>query len=189
MLSPVSALGAILKFCEQKRMILKKMIVLDGQRRMMHIVAPLAEIIFNFFGVIKSLSQGFATFDYVFLEYRVATIVRLDLRLNGEPVSGLSRLLHSSSAVATGQKLCLLLKQLLPRQNFVVPIQAVVNNKIIARETLSASRKNVTAGLYGGDITRKKKVLMRQKKGKQRLRQFGKVRVSHKIYLQVLKYN
>ncbi len=180
-------IGAIMTLCMEKRGQLVRQIYLTQDRVELTFDLPLAEIVFDFYDRLKSLSRGYASFDYQPTEYRSSELVRLDIKLNGEPVDALSALVHKEKAEAFGRKICKKLKELLPRQQFMIAIQAAVGAKIIARETISALRKDVTAKCYGGDITRKRKLLEKQKKGKKRMRQIGSVEVPQKAFLEVLK--
>ncbi|MEY2949852.1 MAG: translation elongation factor 4 [Saprospiraceae bacterium] len=180
-------IGAIMSLCVEKRGILKKQHYLTETRVELVFDLPLAEIVFDFYDRLKSLSRGYASFDYQPLDYRISNLVKLDIKLNGEPVDALSALVHKDKAESFGRKICKKLKDLLPRQQFVIAIQAAIGAKIIARETISALRKDVTSKCYGGDISRKRKLLEKQKEGKKKMRQFGKVEVPQKAFLEVLK--
>ncbi len=182
-------IGAIMSLCLDKRGNLVKQMYITQDRVELAFELPLAEIVFDFYDRLKSISKGYASFDYQPLEYRETDLVKLELRLNGEPVDALSALVHRSKAEAFGRKICLKLKELLPRQQFLIAIQAAVGAKVIARETISALRKDVTAKCYGGDITRKRKLLEKQKKGKKKMRQIGSIEVPQKAFLEVLKLN
>ncbi|MEL7119216.1 MAG: elongation factor 4, partial [Bacteroidota bacterium] len=180
-------IGGIMKLCMDKRGILTKQHYLTTDRVELTFELPLAEIVFDFYDKLKSISKGYASFDYAPLEYRASDLVKLDIKLNGEPVDALSALVHRNKAESLGRQICKRLKELLPRQQFMIAIQAAIGAKIIARETISALRKDVTAKCYGGDITRKRKLLEKQKKGKKKMRQIGNVEVPQKTFLQVLK--
>ena len=180
-------IGSIIRLCLDKRGTFKKQDYLTQDKIELTFELPLAEIVFDFYDRLKSISRGYASFDYSPIGYRKADLVKLDLRLNSESVDALSALVHREKAESFGRKMCKKLKDLLPRQQFVIAIQAAIGAKIIARETISALRKDVTAKCYGGDITRKRKLLEKQKKGKKRMRQIGNVEVPQKAFLEVLK--
>jgi GTP-binding protein LepA len=182
-------IGAIIRLCMEKRGVLLRQTYLTPTRVEMAFEMPLAEIVFDFYDKLKSISRGYASFDYHVIDFRESDLVKMDLRLNGEPVDALSALVHRTKAEALGRKICAKLKDLLPRQQFIIAIQAAIGAKVIARETLSAMRKDVTAKCYGGDITRKRKLLEKQKEGKKKMRQIGNVEVPQKAFLEVLKLN
>ena len=179
--------GAIMNLCIEKRGILKNQVYLTRDRVEITFEMPLSEIVFDFYDKLKSISRGYASFDYYYTSYQKADLVRLDILLNGEMVDALSTLIHRGNAYDFGRKMCVKLKELIPRQQFEIAIQAAIGAKIIARETVKAVRKDVTAKCYGGDITRKRKLLEKQKKGKKRMRQIGNVEVPQQAFLAVLK--
>jgi GTP-binding protein LepA len=182
-------IGSIMKLCMDKRGILQKQHYLTPTRLEMIFHMPLAEIVFDFYDQLKSLTRGYASFDYHVIDYRDTDLVRLDIKLNNEQVDALSALVHRSKAEYMGRRMCEKLKELLPRQQFQIAIQAAIGAKVIARETISALRKDVTAKCYGGDISRKRKLLEKQKEGKKRMKQFGSVEVPQEAFLKVLKLN
>ncbi len=179
--------GSVMNLCIEKRGILKNQVYLTSDRAELTFEMPLAEIVFDFYDKLKSISKGYASFDYFQSGYAQANLVRLDILLNGEMVDALSTLIHRDNAYNFGRRMCVKLKELIPRQQFDIAIQAAIGTKIISRETVKALRKDVTAKCYGGDITRKRKLLEKQKKGKKRMRQVGNVEVPQKAFLAILK--
>ena len=187
--SPPDYLGQIMDLCRDKRGIFEQMTYLDANRVKLEYKLPLNEIIFDFFDKIKSRTRGYASFDYEIIGYERSKLVKLDILLNGEVCDALSIIVHESSAYNRGRTLCENLKEAIPRQLFEIPVQAAVGGKIIARETVKAMRKDVLAKCYGGDITRKKKLLEKQKEGKKRMRTIGSVEVPSEVFMQILKTN
>ncbi len=180
-------IGSIIKLCIDKRGTLQNQTYLTGNRVEVNFDMPLSEIVFDFYDKLKSISKGYASFDYYQTDFKPAKLIKLDILLNGESVDALSSLIHFDNAYTFGRRICEKLKELIPRQQFDIAIQAAIGAKIIARETVKAVRKDVTAKCYGGDITRKRKLLEKQKKGKKRMRQIGNVEVPQKAFLAVLK--
>ena len=185
--SPADYVGNIMELCQDRRGSFIGMDYIDSDRVDIHYELPLAEIIYDFFDTLKSRTRGYASFDYEFKEYRPSKLVKLDIMLNGEVVDALSFIIHSDKAYPRARKMAEKLKENIPRQLFEVPIQACIGGKIIARETVKAMRKDVLAKCYGGDITRKKKLLEKQKEGKKRMRQLGTVEVPQEAFMAVLK--
>ncbi len=181
--------GSIMTLCIDKRGELKNQVYLTQDRVEITFEMPLAEIVFDFYDRLKTVSKGYASFDYHPIGYKESDLVKMDLLLNGEQVDALSALVHRNNAFDLGKRICLKLRELIPRQQFEIPIQAAIGAKIIARETIKALRKDVTAKCYGGDISRKRKLLEKQKVGKKRMRQVGRVEVPQEAFLAVLKLN
>ena len=181
--------GQIMNLCVGKRGELTNQVYLTQDRVEISFEMPLGEIVFDFYDRLKSVSRGYASFDYHPTDYKRSDLIKMDLLLNGEQVDALSALVHRSNAYDLGKRICLKLKELIPRQQFEIPIQAAIGAKVIARETIKALRKDVTAKCYGGDISRKRKLLEKQKKGKKRMRQIGKVEIPQEAFLAVLKLN
>ena len=180
-------IGGIMKLCLDKRGELVKPEYVSGNRVELHFMIPLGEIVIDFYDKLKSISKGYASFDYHIDSFRPSKLAKLDILLNGEPVDALSTLTHNDNAVTFGRRMCEKLKELIPRQQFDIAIQAAIGAKIIARETIKCVRKDVTAKCYGGDVSRKRKLLEKQKKGKKRMKQIGNVEVPQKAFLAVLK--
>ena len=180
-------IGPIMTLCLGKRGELLKQEYISGNRVEIYYNMPLGEIVIDFYDRLKSISKGYASFDYHPNGFRPSKLVKLDIMLNGEPVDALSTLIHFDNAYDMGRRMCEKLKELIPRQQFEIAIQAAIGAKIIARETIKAVRKDVTAKCYGGDVSRKRKLLEKQKKGKKRMKQIGNVEVPQKAFLAVLK--
>lgn len=184
---PTDYVGAIMDLCQDRRGIFKDMVYMSGDRVDIHYELPLNEIIYDFFDVLKSRTRGYASFDYEIIGYERSNLVKLDVVLNGDVIDALSFIIHSDKAYSRARKIAEKLKEHIPRQMFEVPIQLAIGGKVVARETVKAMRKDVLAKCYGGDITRKKKLLEKQKEGKKRMRQFGSVEVPQEAFMAVLK--
>lgn len=189
MYAPSEYIGAIMDMCQERRGIFKDMKYVTADRVDIHYELPLNEIIYDFFDCLKSRTRGYASFDYEITDYRQSQLSKIDVLLNGDPVDALSFIIHAEKAYARGRRIAEKLKENIPRQMFEIPIQIAVGGKVIARETVKAMRKDVLAKCYGGDITRKKKLLEKQKEGKKRMRRFGTVEVPQEAFMAVLKLN
>jgi GTP-binding protein LepA len=181
--------GNVMALCEDRRGTMLDMNYLDERKMMLHYELPLNEVIYDFFDTLKSITKGYGSLDYELIEYRKSDLVKLDVLINKERIDAFSMILHKSSAVYRGRRICKKLQQTIPKHMFAIPIQAAIGSDVIARENVKAMRKDVTSKCYGGDITRKKKLLEKQKKGKKRMQKFGKVDVPQKAFLEVLKYD
>jgi GTP-binding protein LepA len=184
---PPEYLGNIMSLCQGKRGIQKQITYMGEKRVMLEYDLPLAEVILDFYDRLKSVSSGYASFDYELSDYKPASIVKMDILVNGEPVDALSHMVHKDQAAYRGRQLCEKLRDLIPRQLFEVALQAAIGGKIIARETVKALRKNVLAKCYGGDITRKRKLLEKQKEGKKRMKQVGRIEIPQEAFMAVLR--
>ena len=188
-MTPEEYIGTIMELCQDRRGIFTDMSYLDKHRVTIKYILPLNEVIYDFFDALKSRTRGYASFDYDFYEYSRSELVKLDILLNGESVDALAIIVHKDKAYERGRKIASKLKEEIPKHQFTIPIQAAIGAKIIARETVSAYRKDVIAKCYGGDISRKRKLLEKQKEGKKRMRSVGKVQVPQEAFLSVLKYD
>ncbi|HBF76935.1 MAG TPA: elongation factor 4, partial [Clostridiaceae bacterium] len=184
---PSEFVGAVMDLCQNKRGIFKNMEYIETTRVMLHYEMPLNEIIYDFFDALKSRTKGYASLDYELCGYKKSELVKLDILINSEIVDALSMIVPSERAYARGRAMAEKLKELIPRQLFEIPIQASIGSKIIARETVKALRKDVLAKCYGGDISRKKKLLEKQKEGKKKMRQIGSVEIPQEAFMEVLK--
>lgn len=186
-MTPDEYVGAVMEICQDKRGIFQNMEYIETTRVVLHYKIPLNEIIYDFFDQLKSRTRGYASLDYELSGYQKSDLVKLDILLNGEMCDALSLIVHADRAYARGRMIAEKLKEVIPRQLFEIPIQAAIGGKVIARETVKAMRKDVLAKCYGGDISRKKKLLEKQKEGKKRMRQVGSVEVPSEAFMSVLK--
>jgi len=184
---PDRYMGAVMKLCLERRGVNKNYQYLTNSRMEMIFELPLSEVIFDFYDKLKSVTQGYGSFDYELIEYRETDLVKLDVLINGERVDALSQIVHEDRAVERGRHACERLKDEIPRQMYKIAIQGAIGSKIISRTTISPFRKDVTAKCYGGDVTRKRKLLEKQKKGKRRMKMVGKVMIPQTAFLSVLK--
>lgn len=189
MMLPNEYVGSVMELCQDRRGVMKHMEYLDARRVVLHYELPLNEVIYDFFDALKSRTRGYGSLDYEFKEYQRSKLVKMDILLNKELIDAFSMIVHESKAESRGRAICEKLREVIPRHMFAIPIQAAIGTKVIARENISALRKDVLAKCYGGDITRKKKLLEKQKEGKKRMRQLGSVEVPQEAFMAVLKYD
>ena len=184
--TPDEYLGSILKLCQDRRGIQKNLTYVGGRAQVVYEL-PLNEVVFDFYDRLKSISRGYASFDYHQIGYREGDLVKMSIMVNSEPVDALSMIVHRAAAEARGRHMCERMKDLIPRHLFKIPVQAAIGGKVIARETIAAMRKDVTAKCYGGDASRKKKLLEKQKEGKKRMRQYGNVDIPQEAFIAALR--
>ena len=185
-ITPEEYIGGLMKLTQNHRGIYQSLDVVEGNQRKLEYIIPLGEIIYNFFDSLKAVSRGYASMSYDLLDYEKSDLVKVDILLNGKKVDALSMILHRENAYVKARTLCEKLKKYIPRQQFEIPIQAVIGGKVIARETISAIYKNVLAKCYGGDVSRKKKLLEQQKEGKKKLKNIGNVAVPQDTFIKIL---